>query len=233
MGFLDNLTGRKFGRLLVLTQAPKRPHQRLIYWVCRCDCGVVREFCASNLRAKVSQSCGCLARELMAKRRRSHGHTCNEKGYTPEYTAWLQMKQRCVGKYLSKGISVSLRWGKFNNFLADMGNKPSAAHSLDRKDNAKGYTRNNCRWATAKQQARNKSNNRRVSLNGKTQTLSEWAEELNLNYNTLKNRLRIGFSPAQALQKGSLRSWQKNRKFSVQKVSVSGTFTSLSKKTAT
>jgi len=112
---------------------------------------------------------------------------------TKIYKCWAQMKYRCdhpVGKnrhiYYDRGISYSERWSTFENFIADMGEKTDD-QSLDRIDNEKGYSKENCRWATSKQQARNRRNN--VLFEGKT--LSEWSEILKTKRSTLAQRIYV------------------------------------------
>lgn len=110
------------------------------------------------------------------------------------------MKQRCSNPknpnyrlYGGRGIKVSERWQKFENFVKDMGAKPSPEHSLDRKNNNKGYNRQNCRWATRTEQSRNKYNSLIATFNGKTQTIKEWAAELGIKYSALKERVQWGW----------------------------------------
>lgn len=115
------------------------------------------------------------------------------------------MKARCSGKskkhrarYFERGISVCERWMSYENFLADMGQKPVGA-SLDRINNDGNYEPSNCRWADAKTQARNKSSNLKITFNGKTMTLAEWAEETGISYVALQYRLsRKRWSPSRA-----------------------------------
>ncbi len=135
-----------------------------------------------------------------------HGH--NKKGHmTPEYRAWLHMKVRCNWErdrayhhYGGRGIKVCPRWEKsFVAFLEDMGLRPSPKHSLGRIDNEKGYSPENCRWETRTQQMRNTRRNRFLTFKGKTQTVSEWAVELGMEYGTLSARLLKGWSVEAAL----------------------------------
>lgn len=114
------------------------------------------------------------------------------------------MKSRCLSAdhasyadYGGRGITVCTRWLSFENFLSDMGHRPSTAHSLERKDNTKGYDPSNCVWATAKQQARNRRNNRLLTFSGRTQTLAAWAEETGIPYQTIYSRLHRGIKEAE------------------------------------
>lgn len=164
-----DLTGKKFGRLTVISEAKKK-NQKLASWLCKCDCGKEKTATSTNLIHGHTQSCGCLQKENLANSRRTHGNT-----NTPEYEAWQNMKSRCsenakredYKNYFLKGITVCERWMKFENFLSDMGKRPSKNHSLDRIENNGNYEPGNCRWATPKQQASNKSNNKWFMYKGK------------------------------------------------------------------
>jgi len=116
------------------------------------------------------------------------------------------MKHRCVSKhpsispnYRERGISVCAEWDDFVIFLKDMGTRPTPRHQLDRIDNDKGYSRENCRWVTATQNRNNTRQNRYIEFDGKRQTIAEWANELGINYRTLNNRINRGWSVARAL----------------------------------
>ena len=159
MGRITDLTGRTFERLTVVSLHPERSAQGGAMWVCACSCGkqvIVRSEC---LVRGYSTSCGCAAIK--------HGET-RDGVWTPEYSAWHSMKQRCRRDhksarkregYAERGISVCSRWtgaDGFFNFLQDMGRKPDQRMSLDRINNNEGYSPDNCRWATAEQQVNNR-----------------------------------------------------------------------------
>jgi hypothetical protein len=116
------------------------------------------------------------------------------------------MRQRCSDpnayqyhRYGGRGIKVCARWKCFENFLADMGERPSKAHSLDRIDNDKGYSPKNCRWATRKEQGRNCATNRRVTFRGRTLTVIEWSEMTGISQDVLLSRFNNGWSIRRAL----------------------------------
>lgn len=125
---------------------------------------------------------------------------------TSEYRSWMQMRSRCNSptnpgfhRYGGRGITVCSRWNSFKNFRADMGAKPTPKHSLDRIDNDGPYSPENCRWATDTEQMNNRSNCLRFEFNGKIQTLSEWARELNRDYFAIRARIRLGWDIERAL----------------------------------
>ena len=121
---------------------------------------------------------------------------------SPEHITWQAMKARCKfdPHYVKNGITVCSEWtNSFTQFYADMGNKPSANHSIDRINNDLGYSPDNCRWATQKEQVNNQSSNRNYTYNGVTKNLTQWAEEYHLSYQTLVTRLNRGKTIEQAL----------------------------------
>lgn len=130
-------------------------------------------------------------------------------GYTGTHIhrTWLSMKRRCDNPnasnyylYGGRGIAYDPRWNKFENFLADMGERPSDKHSLERIDNSKNYAKDNCKWATALEQANNKRNNRFIEHNGEKKTLAQWARFAGVSTKTLFARLNVqGWSMEKAI----------------------------------
>lgn len=184
----EDLTGKVFGRLTVLRLVG-------VVWECQCSCGSIALVKAGNLKSS-TQSCGCLKKELLQAKKVTHGMTG-----TPEYQSWFAMLQRCSNpkhqywyRYGKRGIKVCERWLKFENFFEDMGLKPSAEHSLDRRKLDEDYSKGNCRWATTTEQAENKSNTLHLTYNGKTQAASAWAREYSISKSTIYSRISKGWS---------------------------------------
>jgi hypothetical protein len=156
MSHLIDLTGQRFGRLLVQARAPNR-RVRQPYWTCHCTCGAVVDVQGNHLRKGRTTSCGCWHREQIGRIARTHG-----RSQSPEYGVWSSMKGRCTNPrdqrfeyYGGRGITVDPRWQQsFANFLADMGPRP-AGHSIDRIDPDGPYAPHNCRWATHDEQMKN------------------------------------------------------------------------------
>ena len=144
------------------------------------------------------------------KKRKTSACTCkidrDGKSKSPEYNVWHKMKLRCYDEnnksycyYGKLGVRVCTRWlNSFENFLSDMGERPSSEHSLDRIDVYSGYTPKNCKWSTDTEQARNRRNNFIVEFNGKKKCLAVWAEELKLRYGLVCLRLSRGWSVEEA-----------------------------------
>lgn len=202
----------RFGRLTVLGEAPRIVSPSGFAAVAayvRCDCGVEKIVRGRGLVTGDTNSCGCLQRELTAEklveRSRTHGHS--GKGRTSEYVIWTTMKQRCHNPnaggyedYGARGISVCNRWrDSFENFLADMGPRPSRRHSLDREDNDGDYEPGNCVWAEPIRQASNKRNNRLLTIDGEEATMSEWSRRSGVPLSSVHKRLKAGWSPRDAV----------------------------------
>jgi hypothetical protein len=184
-------SGKRFGRLLVLKEGPRSNSNR-VTWVCVCTCGKIKTISALNLTAGDSLSCGCLRKETTSKQFSTHKATNSF-----EYRVWCGMLSRCRNpklkgyhRYGGRGIKVCDRWANsFEAFLSDVGSAPSDEHSIDRfPDNDGNYEPLNCRWSTDTEQARNKSNNRRLVFRGAERTIAEICEMTGLRHATIRYR---------------------------------------------
>ena len=185
-----DLTGQRFGRLTVLSYVNMgTPYA---HWLCKCDCGNEKIISKKSLDTGRVVSCGCYRDEIRNKPK-THGMT-----HTRLYTIWRSMVNRCRGNnqqskrlYKDRGIAVCQEWVNsfetFSNWASNNGYKDDL--TIDRIDNSKGYSPDNCRWATPMEQANNRRNNRIVEYNGEKHTLSEWARITGINRCTLQYRI--------------------------------------------
>lgn len=188
--------GDVYGRMTILHEgevaATKRgTADRMVQ--CRCVCGIEKSVSLRALRQGGTVSCGCYRRSREA---RGASITHGMKG-TPTYYVWATMKARCNpanaakrSRYAGRGITVCKRWQAFENFLTDMGVRPSDNHSLDRIDNDGNYCKSNCRWSLPLEQANNKSNTKWIDLNGVSKPQMEWCRELGISKSMFVYRLR-------------------------------------------
>lgn len=204
-----DLAGRKFGRWTALERVPRNTaaKSRSALWLCRCLCGVEKIVNAQSLRTGRSLSCGCLATELRREQAAKMRAAKNTHGYygSPTHRSWHAMLSRCTypsvngyENYGGRGITVCERWKKFENFLADMGERPPGT-TIERKDNDQGYLPGNCRWATNKEQRRNCRQNRLITFNGRTMCVADWADLIGVGIGVLQNRLVKGWTIERAL----------------------------------
>lgn len=202
-----DMGGRSFGRLRV-TAFSHRGKNKRIYWACLCDCGNKAIVSANNLSRGWTRSCGCARRyvrtprirQILRERATTHGLT-----KTRTYESWFAMKRRCLRNdgdnrkyYVFRGIRVCERWMKFENFLADMGER-SEGMSLDRINNDGNYEPGNCRWATPVDQANNRRSNKIYTHNGVSMTQAQWAKSLGIRVNVLCYRIKAGWPIEKAL----------------------------------
>lgn len=192
--FIDR-TGQRFGMLVVRKRVIIDDNKKSTYWECICDCGNVKIVDASHLVSGDTKSCGCFNRKLLSERRTTHGMTG-----TKIYYNWVSMLQRCTNPdkwsykhYGGRGIAVCDDWYFFENFLADMGDSYKEGLTLDRIDNDSGYSPENCRWATMKEQANNRRNTIFVEYAGMKKTLVEWSIIINTQYKTMNWRYKRGW----------------------------------------
>ena len=182
----EDRIGERHGRLLV-TGVGRTPQHVLV----TCDCGTQKSVHTSSLLRGGAKSCGCLKKELLGKKNRTHGMSDS-----PEFKSWYHAIERCVNpnasgyaNYGGRGIAVCERWQEsFQNFYEDMGPRPDGT-SLDRIDNSRGYEPGNCRWATRKQQNENTRRNRVFSWFGTLRPLSVICDEVGANYFAVHSRI--------------------------------------------
>ncbi len=158
---LIELSGHVFGRLTVVSRADSTARKEA-RWNCLCECGKTTTVDSYKLRTGEIQSCGCWHRDRMIEVFTTHGAT-RARSMTPEYRTWISMRRRCrkikdqdYRNYGGRGIAVCQRWLSFDAFFADMGQRPSPLHSLDRINNDGNYEPGNCRWSTMKEQIANR-----------------------------------------------------------------------------
>lgn len=193
-----NRVGERFGQLEVIGFDKKCPSNGM-RWFCRCDCGVVKSVIYNSLVKGRSQSCGCVSRVSAAKKMTVHGMAS-----TPTYKSWHAMKQRCEGKgghqsYVERGIRMDPRWDSFDVFVADMGIRPDGK-TLDRIDNTKGYSKENCRWADHVQQMNNRDSSRLFEVDGERLSIPQIARKYGIGVSKLRHCVRKGQSISEAMQ---------------------------------
>ena len=201
-----DITGKTFGRLTVICFSHKDTRRQL-YWKCLCSCGNEKIICGNRLKNGNTKSCGCLLSEW-AKKLGSELHQSKHGMYgSRTYNIWHLMIKRCNNRnstgykyYGGRGIVVCENWKVFENFYKDMGECPNGL-TLDRIDSNSGYSKENCRWATRKEQQNNMRNNKFLTRGGITKTVSQWAEKLNINRGTLQKRIDMGWTDDRCLAK--------------------------------
>ena len=190
-----DLTGQTFGRLTVIKRADNK--NKRTAWLCKCECGNELITTTDNLRSGDTQSCGCYNKERTVQTHQKHGLR-----YKKLYAVHQSIKARCYNKnnkqykdYGGRGIVVCDEWlgehGAENFIKWSLSNGYANNLTIDRIDNDKGYSPNNCRWTTPKEQGNNTRRNHYITYNGETHTLSQWAEILNLNRATLNSRINL------------------------------------------
>ncbi len=198
------LTGLRFGKWTVVSRSKNNASGKSM-WFCNCDCGTTSVVGGGPLSSGRSLSCGCGVAAITSANKTKHGGGVGGQR-TKEYRAWIGIRRRCTDernalykRYGAAGVTVSPLWlNDFTAFLNYIGPAPSEKHSIDRIDNGRGYEPGNVRWATQKQQCRNKTNNVYVEISGKRMVLAEACEERGMDYHLVWQRLRSGFSTERA-----------------------------------
>lgn len=189
----EEVIGKRFGRLTVICRNGNSSNSSKMY-LCKCDCGKSKNVIGVYLLDGRTKSCGCLNSELVIKRSKTHGKT-----KTRLFSIWQNAITRCTNKncyeyknYGGRGITICDEWK--NDFMSfynwAMANGYSDKLTIDRIDNNKGYSPENCRWTDNKTQSRNRTDNHFYTYKGETKTIAEWAEIKNMNYKKLWKRIK-------------------------------------------
>lgn len=197
---LKDITGQRFGRLVVLRREGKNISEQAT-WRCKCDCGKESVVAGATLRAGKVVSCGCYHAENTGNIFRTHGHS--QLGI---YRSYKEMKRRCSDPrhigwevYGGRGIRVCDRWMVLENFIQDMMPTWKEGLSIERKDTDGPYSPENCYWATMLEQNNNKRNNVRIEYKGETLTTAQWARKLGMSLPAFSDRLKRGWSVEKAI----------------------------------
>ena len=201
--------GERRGRLEVISFAGLDSKGKAI-WLCKCDCGkevLIKSNHFNQPSYTGEWGCGCFRFQSISSRSSTHGESTRGRP-TPEYATWISMRARCLNPnsngyddYGGRGITICKRWDSFENFLEDVGRKPSPKHSLDRFPNVNGnYCPENCRWATKIEQARNTRRTHLIEYLGEEKCISEWAEIFKITPQIITGRLKLGWTVKDALE---------------------------------
>lgn len=190
-----DISNMEFGRLTALGPTG-RGNDGGILWHCRCICGKETIVTGAHLRSGHTTSCGCYQSDITTERSTSHGMS-----RTKEYQVWCSMNERCRNPnnrhyrdYGGRGIVVCEEWKEdFVVFHDYMGDLPFKGATVDRINNELGYFPGNVKWSTQTEQARNRRNNTMLTYNGKTQSMSAWAEEAGMGHSTIQTRMKLGW----------------------------------------
>lgn len=200
----DNLIGKRFGRLEVIKRIGYNNEHHTTVWLCRCDCGTIKEIEAMALNSGKTRSCGCLKSEVTSYRAKTHGDSNSRL-----YSIWAGMKNRCYNKnipeyrlYGERGITICQEWiesySSFRKWALENGYEEGL--SIDRIDNNGNYCPENCRWATNSQQCNNRRSNVLITYNNETHTATEWAMIIGVNSKALTKRKKRGWSDTECIE---------------------------------
>lgn len=198
-----HLEGKRFGNLTVIKETGRNEYGDVL-WLCKCDCGNNHIVKSVNLIHGYVKSCGCMRNQMISDANKTHGKTD-----TRVYNSWHCMKNRCYNAndehfkdYGARGITVCEEWindfQAFYNWAMSHGYKEGL--TIDRIDVNKGYSPENCRWATAKEQQHNRRNTIYLTYNGETKSTPEWAEIVGIDPHVLRYRINAKWSTKRALE---------------------------------
>lgn len=205
-----DLTGQRFGYLTIIKKAGKSKNNKTL-WLCKCDCGNEKICIGNDLITGRTKSCGCLRKKGS---QRTHGFR-----YTRLYYIWQGIKKRCLNKntpnyciYGGRGITICDEWKNdfkvFHDWAFANGYDEKAKRgdcTIERIDVNGNYEPSNCRWATMKEQCRNTRSNKLITYNNETRCLMDWSYILNINYDTLLNRFKKGWTIEKAFMNKDFR----------------------------
>lgn len=209
MGEKIPMIGNRYGRLVVIEEAPSQNQRSMV--ICKCDCGnITKAITASDLRRGKTNSCGCLRLERIKEANKKHGD-----GHSRLNVVWTNMKQRCYNPnstsfkdYGARGIRVCDEWkddfGAFRDWAINSGYEEHANRgrcTLERIDVNGNYEPSNCRWATQKEQCNNLRKNLLIEIDGRTQTLKQWANESGLDEAKIRYRYKHGYTGLDLIKK--------------------------------
>lgn len=206
MAVRDDLQGRRFGRLTVINRSPRKDGHTS-WWICKCDCGNIKEVRGTSLKNGNTKSCGCYRSECGVK----HGKEMMTKhGWygTRLYSIYRGVIDRCENpscpqyyNYGGRGIKICEEWRKSPQAFCEwaVANGYSTGLTLDRVNTDGDYEPSNCRWITIEEQQVNKRNNVRITFNGKTQCVAEWAREFGVKKHRLYQRIKAGWTDPQEI----------------------------------
>lgn len=206
--------GQRFGRLTVIREAERQYGHR--YILCQCDCGNTKTINLNSLVKGTSKSCGCYRSEYISKKNTTHGNTRNHN-IDRLYRIWIGIKRRCTNEnykhyynYGGRGITICKEWlhdyPAFKKWSLENGYTDDL--TIDRIDNDKGYSPDNCRWTTMQVQSNNTRVNRLITYNGETHTVADWGRITGIDGNLIGQRVRKGFPLEKVFFNGNLRYYK-------------------------
>lgn len=188
MAYPKDLTGLRFGRLVALESVGRK--DKSVVWRCKCDCGNIKDVSAKHLSGRSTRSCGCLTTERLRAKLTKHGESRSELAKN-----WYRMRSRCSNNPYYKNVSICTEWSDYNTFASwAMSNGYKPGLSIDRIDPSGNYEPTNCRWVTWDVQQNNKRNTTYLTIGGCTRTLTEWSEISGIKRETIRRRIRKGWS---------------------------------------
>lgn len=205
-----DLIGLRFERLTVIKQEGKYKNGARL-WLCKCDCGNEKIVAGTHLVGGKIRSCGCLLKETTIARNKVEKVKHGKRG-TRLYIAWRNIKDRCLNpnekaypRYGGRGITICPEWMEFEPFYEWAITHGYADNlTIDRIDNDGNYEPGNCRWTTRKEQANNRRSNVKITFDGKTKTLAEWADYLQIPYSRIEHRYKSSMPIEKILYSGNL-----------------------------